>query len=174
MKIRPVWIDGQTDTTKLVVAFSNFAKAPTDHWPNCETYKDLPYDICAFQQSTERRSIPWPWLQHDSHWHSSTCRPFAPPTEQTRRFTKPGPWTVPVSKELRNIRLQQVSYTTYKSTKTMASFQIKFIATFELMTQLHVRIYPVWHTVLRYHKTHKRSDINKRSFCSTRSCFTKK
>jgi hypothetical protein len=42
----------------------------------------------------------------------------------------------------------------------MASFQIKFIATFELMTQLHIVIYPFWHTVLRYHKTHKRSENN--------------
>jgi hypothetical protein len=44
--------------------------------------------------------------------------------------------TVPVGKELRNIRLQQVSYTTYNSTTTMATFQIKFIATFELMTPI--------------------------------------
>jgi hypothetical protein len=137
MKIRPVRIDGRTDTTKLVVAFSNFAKAPTNHWPNCETYKDLQYDICAVQQSTGRCSVPWPWLQDDSHRHSVTCRSFAFPTQQTRRFIQPETWTAPLGKELRNIRLQQVSYTTYNCTTTMASFQIKFIATFELMTQLH-------------------------------------
>jgi len=152
MKIRPVRIDGRTDTTKLVVAFSNFANAPANHWPNSETYKDLQYDVCAFRQSTERRSVPWPWLQHDSHWHSATCPLFAFPAQQTRRCIQPGTWTVPVSKELRNIQLQQVSHITYNCTTTMASFQIKFIATCELMTQLHTVIYPFWHTVLRHHR----------------------
>ena len=176
MKIRPVRIDGRTDTMKLLVAFTKFAKAPTNRWPNCEAYKDLQYDIpvCAFRQSTERCSVPWPWLQHDSHWHLATCRPFAFPTRQTRRLIQSGTGTVPVGKELRNTRLQQVSYTTYNCTTTMASFQIKFIATFELMTQLRIVIYPFWHTVLRYHKIHKRNDINTPSFSFIRSCFTKK
>jgi len=130
MKIRPVRIEGRRDTTKLVVAFSNFANAPTNNWPNSEIYKDLQYDICVFRQSTERRSVPWPWLQHDNHWHSATCPLLAFPTQQTRRCIQSGTWTVPVGKELRNIRLQQVSYITYNCTTTMASFQIKVYCNF--------------------------------------------
>jgi len=45
MKIRPVWIDGRTDTTKLVVAFSNFANAPTNKLNFTERFSENKYQI---------------------------------------------------------------------------------------------------------------------------------